>query len=277
MTEIADRVAVAKQLAANIREYLGKLTPKQMELPSACDQWQVQDVVSHLVGGAERQAGSMERGRAGNHEPPDGFVSVDNQTMSNSNAQRDIERRSKLAGGLLQAYDENYAWLHDEYDKYAAGSWDTLAWHARRGAMPGSDYLLLRIQELAIHDWDIRSALDPNAGLDPASIPALLDMSPNWLRMCFRPSEKLARPVVYGFGLGPDQPREYRLEVTGDAFEMTSGMPSGPDLSVSATAQQYLLFTYGRLSAAHGISSGKLSAEGDPSHLDRFEACFKGL
>ncbi len=36
MTEIEHRVGVAKQLAANIREGLGKLTPEQWELPSAC-------------------------------------------------------------------------------------------------------------------------------------------------------------------------------------------------------------------------------------------------
>ena len=63
VTEIEHRVAVAKRLAANIREHLGGLTPEQWELPSACAEWQVQDVVSHLIGGAERQAESMERGR----------------------------------------------------------------------------------------------------------------------------------------------------------------------------------------------------------------------
>ena len=35
ITEIERRVAVAKRLAANIRKYLGELTPEQWELPSA--------------------------------------------------------------------------------------------------------------------------------------------------------------------------------------------------------------------------------------------------
>ena len=46
MTEIEHRVAVAKRLATNIRDYLEDLTPQQWELPSACAEWQVQDVVS---------------------------------------------------------------------------------------------------------------------------------------------------------------------------------------------------------------------------------------
>ena len=56
MTEIEHRVGVAKRLAAKIRGYLGDLTPEQWELPSACAEWQVRDVVSHMIGGAERQA-----------------------------------------------------------------------------------------------------------------------------------------------------------------------------------------------------------------------------
>ena len=73
-TEIEHRVAVAKRLAANIRAYLGELTPEQWEQQSACAEWQVRDVVSHLIGGAERQTDSMERGRSGDANPPAGFA-----------------------------------------------------------------------------------------------------------------------------------------------------------------------------------------------------------
>ncbi|MEE8465750.1 MAG: maleylpyruvate isomerase N-terminal domain-containing protein, partial [Dehalococcoidia bacterium] len=90
MTEIEQRVAVAKRLAASIREYLGKLTPEQWELPSACAEWQVRDVVSHLLGGAERQAESMARGRGGDSNPPAGFVPPEPAALSATNAQRDI-------------------------------------------------------------------------------------------------------------------------------------------------------------------------------------------
>jgi len=44
-----------------------------------------------------------------------------------------------------------------------------------------------------------------------------------------------------------------------------------------ATAEHYLLFTYGRLTAAEGIRSGKLTVHGDTAHLDQFEVWFKGL
>ena len=65
--------------------------------------------------------------------------------------------------------------------------------------------------------------------------------------------------------------------MTGDAFEMGGGKASQADISLSTTAGQYLLFTYGRLTAADGISSGKLTVQGDTAHLDQFEVWFKGL
>ncbi len=277
MTEIERRVAVAKQLAENIRQYLGELTPEQWELPSACAEWQVRDVVSHLLGGAERQAESMERGRGGDSNPPAGFVPPDPAALSATNAQRDIDRRNLLAGNYLEAFDASYEALHSQFDAFGEGSWDTLCWHVRRGAMTAASYVELRIQEIAIHDWDIRSAFQPDAGLDPNCVPVLLDMSPTWLGMCFRPSARLAKPVVYGFNVGPEEPRQFRMNVTGDAFQMVPGQASQADLSLSATAEQYLLFTYGRLTAADGISSGKLTVNGDTAHLDQFEVWFKGL
>jgi uncharacterized protein (TIGR03083 family) len=277
MTEIERRVEVAKRLAANIREYLGKLTSDQWELPSACAEWQVRDVVSHLLGGAERQAESMARGRGGDSKPPAGFVPPDPAVLSANNAQRDIDRRGELAGRILEAFDSSYEGLHKQFDGFGEGSWDTLCWHVRRGAMTAASYVELRIQELAIHDWDIRSAFQSGAGLDPDCVPVLLDMSPRWLGMCFRPSARLPKPVVYGFNAGTEESGQYWMSVTGDAFEMGSGEGTQADLILNATAEDYLLFTYGRLTAGEGIGSGKLTIQGASAHLDQFEVWFKGL
>ena len=274
MTEIEHRVAVAKRLAANIRKYLGDLTPEQWELPSACVEWQVQDVVSHLIGGAERQAESMERGRGGDSNPPAGFVPPQPAELSAANAQRDINRRNEMAGHFLESFDASYKKLHLEFDEFAKTSWDTLCWHVRRGAMTAAAYVELRIQELAIHDFDIRSAFQANAGLDSDCVPVLVDMTPRWLGMCFRPSEKLPKPVVYGFDVDGEKSQ---LVVTGDAFEMKPESARNPDLSLSATGEQYLLFTYGRLTAEDGIHLGRLAVTGEISHLDQFEVWFKGL
>ena len=277
MTDIEHRVAVAKRLAVNLRKSLEQLTPKQWERPSACSEWQVQDVVSHLIGGAERQAGSMELGRRGDSNPPAGFFPQASEERSTSNAQRDIARRNQLEGRLLGAFDSSYEKLFQQFDIMGDFSWDTLCWHASSGSITAAAYVDLRIQELAIHDFDIRSALQSDAGLDPECVQVLLDMTPRWLGMCFRPTERLSKPVVYGFDINS---RKSRLTVTGDEFQMELEAAEGkaePDLTLVATGEQYLLFTYGRLTAADGMHLGRLAITGEMAHLDQFEVWFKGL
>lgn len=50
MPEIVDRIAVAKSLATGVRKYVGRLDSQQLSRPSACAEWQIADVFSHLIG-----------------------------------------------------------------------------------------------------------------------------------------------------------------------------------------------------------------------------------
>lgn len=282
---VTDRVAVARSLTSSLRDFVSGLSADQLARASACSEWQVIDVVSHLVGGAERQLASVQRGRAGQSGPPEGFVPLGNDELSATNAQRDIERRQQLEGGILDAFDSGYAELYEELDQFGPDDWSTPCWHLRRGAMPAADYVDLRIQELAIHDWDIRSAFDPDASINPQSLPALLDMSPAWLGMCFRPSARLEPSVVFRFDLAADGMREVPedlrqspvVTVDGDRFDFSRGGAASAGLVAACNVTEYLLFTYGRRTAAEALASGRLSAEGDTALLDRFGAWFRSL
>ena len=282
MPEIVDRIAVAKSLATGVRKYVGRLDSQQLSRPSACAEWQIADVFSHLIGGAERQTESMRRGRAGDAGPPAGFVPLPSAELSAVNARRDIDRGEQLGNDILRAYDSAYDELHRELAGFGPDDWETPCWHLRRGAMPAAEYVDLRIQELAVHDWDIRSALEPEATIAADSLSALFDMSPRWLGMCFRPGPKLESNVVYRFDIGRDQSRcfvsTFVVTVEGDRFGFSNETGSeATSVVVSREASKYFLFTYGRRSAAEGLRSGKLKAAGDITLLERFEEWFRGL
>ena len=278
MPSIESQIELVKTLASSVSSRAASLTPEQLALPSACSEWQVQDVVSHLVGGAERQIDSMRRGRAGDSGPPEGFVPLESAAMSATNAQRDIQRRERLGAGLVSAFNEHYSQLYEELDGFAPGGWDTLCWHLRRGAMPASDYIELRIQELAIHDWDIRKAFEDEPALHPDSIESLLSMTPKWLAMCFRPSDKLDTPVVYEFDLAPPYETSIILQVAGDSFDVLAPEDAPDDRwTVCAEAPAFLLFIYGRVTGREAIAANEFAITGDAGMLDRFEAWFKGV
>ena len=278
MTSVELQIELVKTLVSNIRNCAGSLSPEQLALPSACSEWQVQDVVSHLVGGAERQIDSMRRGKAGDSGPPEGFTAMGSSAMSATNAQRDIRRREDLGAELLTTYDGLYAQLYEELDRFGPDDWDTLCWHLRMGAMPASDYVELRIQELAIHDWDIRKALEPEPSLHPDCIESLLGMAPKWLGMCFRLSEKLDAPVVYEFDLAPPNETSIIVSVYGDGFLFHSEDDAPEDRwTVCAEASAFLLFIYGRITGREAIGANEFAITGDAGPLDRFEEWFKGV
>ena len=69
METFADRVTLLQAESARIKQYLHTLPPDAWDRPSACTQWQVRDVVAHLVGVAEVYAGFVARGIQGDHSP----------------------------------------------------------------------------------------------------------------------------------------------------------------------------------------------------------------
>ena len=100
--------------------------------------------------------------------------------------------------------------------------------------MTAAAYVELRIQELAIHDYDIRSAFQHDASLHSGCVPVLLDMTARWLSMCFRPSDRLPRPVAYRFDVGSET---YRMNVTGDQLVMEHGETPQADVSLTASEE----------------------------------------
>ena len=278
MPSIEQQIELVKTLVNDIHRNISVLTPEQLARPSACADWQVQDVLSHLIGGAERQADSMRRGRSGDSGPAPGFTPMDSSAMSATNAQRDIQRREQLgAAGLLSAFDTAYASLQEQIDAIGASDWETPCWHLRRGAISAADYLELRIQELAIHDWDMRHGLEDSPQLNANCVATLLSATPKWLGMCFRPGEKLDTPVVYEFDLAPPHETSIIVRVQGDSFDFPAEGEAPDRWTVCAEAPAFLLFIYGRITGRDAIAANEFAVTGDPALLDRFEGWFRGV
>jgi uncharacterized protein (TIGR03083 family) len=258
-------------------KYLAGLTPDQWNAPSACDLWEVRDVVAHLIGGVERQMDSLDRGMRGDSAPPPGFAPLPAEVVSTTNAQRDIERRQGLGEGLLEVFRSRYDQLRDALAGISGDQWEAPCWHHRRGTLTAREYVDLRIQELAIHDWDLRSGLEPEAQVDPESALALLDIAPAWLGMTFRPGAPLGRPLVYRWEISGSNPHRFDLMVLGDSFRIQPPVAGVADVVVKCSADAYVLLVYGRLTAQEGVASGRLAIDGEAELMRRFESWFKGL
>ncbi len=270
-------VKLISRIAERLESYLSSRPQENWSRPSRCDLWEVADVVAHLAGGAERQAQSMERGRQGRADQPEGFSPPDAVSMSASNAQRDITLRQRLADSLLNTFVENHARLHQLLTEFGPEEWEIPCWHARRGPIPARDYLDLRLQELVIHDWDIRAAIDPAAILDPEGARALLPVAQTWLAMTFRPGAKLEAPATYRFYVIGHPTASHDVTADGESFEIKAQGSNPADVTITCDGDSYLLFAYGRLDASGPGGLGRLDVQGNARLLEPFEQWFKGL
>lgn len=72
MGSVMEKVQLVKEESARIGVYLKTLKPEQWSIPSACDAWEVQDVVAHVMGAVERFGPNIVRGAGGDGSAPKG-------------------------------------------------------------------------------------------------------------------------------------------------------------------------------------------------------------
>ena len=275
---IRQEVAVIGTLARGLHGFLNGLSPDDLRRQSACDAWAVRDVAGHLTNRAERQIASMTRGRQGDSAPPPGFVApTDNMAMSAENAAADIAYSIALGNDLVATFERNYRELHRLLNGFSGDDWRRDCWHPRRGTMTAREYVSQRIQELAVHDWDIRSAFDPQTTLHPDAIPVLLGMSERWLRSVYNPGDDPpSNEIRYHFALSDAAPIDVVVQPEG--AQVGAGLhPSTDDIDmvVACNANTYLLLAYGRIDVDTAANS--LVAIGEEGLLERFARWMVGF
>ena len=275
---IRQEVAVIGALARGLNQFLNDLSPNDLRRHSACDAWTVRDVAGHLTNRAERQITSMTRGREGDSAPPPGFSAPsDMMAMSVANADADIAYSISMGDDLLPTFERRYRELHLLLNSFGGEDWRCTCWHPRRGGMTAREYVSQRIQELAVHDWDIRSAFDPQAPLHPDAIPVLLGMSARWLRSAYNPAnDPPSDEIRYHFALADAAPID--VSVRPDGVQVGAGLhPNLDDIDmvVACNANTYLLLAYGRVDVDTAANS--LVAIGEEGLLERFARWMVGF
>ena len=169
----ADNMKVLREETERITAYLAALPAESWTHSTACDAWQVRDVVAHLVGVAEFYAGNVTRGLQGDTAPPAGRPPAGSVTAAMSAegvAKRAIAEREKLGDRVLEQFRAANAHLIDVLGALNPESQTILCYHPG-GMTQAQQFIDLRLKELAVHEWDIRSCLEPSASLSAASLP----------------------------------------------------------------------------------------------------------
>ena len=264
--------------AIRLGEFLAGLEQGQWSVPSACEGWTAGDVVAHLAQGGFTWADSITRAVAGDSGPPAGQQALrPGERGSGETAQRAIDfRQDQGPAGLLQSFQEGYARLGQVLETLTPADWDKPCFH-RRGVMILSDYVALRLQELAVHSWDIRSGLDQSAAIFQDPLPVLVGRVQRWLTNCYVANSELPSPTRYRIDVSGPVPVQQDVLVNSDSFSFEGHSPRPADVTLRSDTGSYILLVYGRLDLRSAAGQGRMNIEGDPERAAQFSAWFPGV
>jgi uncharacterized protein (TIGR03083 family) len=284
MDTFAERLTCLRAESERFTQYLRTLPAEAWSRPSACTQWQVQDVVAHLVGVAEFYADTVARGLQGDASPPQGRPpagSVNAAMTAESLAKRTIAARKRLANHLLATFEATNERLNHLLAGLTPEDRQKPCYHPG-GMVPAQHFIDLRLKELALHEWDIRSRLEPDFHLSPASFSPMIELlagsvASGSLRWGFWAGPALSAAVHYGFEVSGPVPYSADIIVEGDTARVAETGDTMPDVTFRCDTETFVLLVYGRLPLAEALDSGRLAVEGDRDRALAFGQWFKGI
>ena len=274
MGSVLEKVQLVKDESARIGVYLKTLKPEDWSTPSACDAWEVQDVVAHLTGAVDRFGPNIIRGLGGDGSAPEGMPLAgvgDMVARLRANAQVAIDFRTSLGGELLAAYNDSRVRFDEVFAEVEEEDRDKLCYHAA-GTISVETYLNLRITELIVHEWDIRSRLETAHVMSAESLPSIIEMFPVFVvGRLFDPGESMPTSARFRFELTGTVPGSYDIVAGGgqNAY-MESASDKRPDAIFGCDTQTFVLLVYGRYNLEKAMADGLMVVSGDTSLTTHF-------
>ena len=250
-------IAVVAHESARLAQALQGWPEGRWQLPTYCPGWKAADAVAHLATGGDFYAQVIAAGRQGEPQLPWGV-----RDAAGFRAERAAAIQKLIDGGpsaLLAGFQRGAAKLQEVFASLRAADLSKVAWHPR-GLVPLGSWVGMRLNELVIHDWDIRQPHETPARLTPTAVPALLTVLPEMHAQFF--TQRLAD--------GPDGVHVLRAGDTAWAFRIQgktvtylAQAPTTYDTCLSADAESLILLSMGRADVAAKRQSGALAVSGD--------------
>ena len=275
-TVVRHRIQLVRGLSNEMAAYLHSL-PSDIwrdaeRYPSGCGQWNLADVVAHLVYGALGQAIVIRRALRSELSPPMAYRPL----CGADGVDHIVRLREAYGEDLIPEFNATCKELNSAFVELAPESYDLPAWpHAGESSI--SALIDERAVELAIHGWDIRYGIDRWARLSELAVPFIKAWAEENIAARLRSGSAPARPITYRFLL-EEAPTESR-DIVVSADRVHIGPPSTRDADVTfrCDANAYLLLMLGRLPFSRYIRRGRLTVAGDEMLAKRFSDWFQPM
>ena len=238
-----------------------------------CTGWTIAGAVIHLCQVAELLGDSIARGIAGDGGPPPLVVS---DGIPAWRAHRAEVMKASLAlppAELLEWYRRAVAALNDAADAIPNAPADAQGWHPV-GPRPLQWVVDQWLFELALHDWDVRVALDPVAEVRPAVRDAFGRTLPARVGRGFSRADDPALAGRYRVVLTGDDPYTFLLVVGDGRLEDRADDGAPADATIRADPHAFAMVTTNRRPIDNYEGTDRWHVEGDAERAHAFARAF---
>lgn len=243
------------------------------EQPSDCAGWTIAGAFIHIVQVSELLGDSLKRGQAGDPGPPPA-AKEDLLAWRAARAARLQAALTQSPAELMDWYRRGVGALTAELDAIPGADPAARAWH------PIGPQTLAWIQEqwlfeIALHDWDIRVALDPTADVRPAVQAAFARTLPGRLPRGFGTGNDPALAGSYRVELQADQPLTVTFQAGDGGLRVVPNDGAAPDVTIVSDPSAFALVCTNRRPVEPYIQAGRWQTSGDATRAAGFAEAFK--
>ena len=270
------RVNILQAEAESFKTYLSSLPAEAWNQPSACEGWTVADVVGHLNG--QNFASRVARGLADDASPPEGAPLVehhDEDRFAEDIFQRALSNREEHGENLLESFIPRLDESVQVFNTVGPNDWEKPCYWPP-GPEPVRTLLDMRIAELTMHAWDIRSTFDAGYRLSDDSVRVLMQTVDRAVRRAFRPDVDIQSEIRYRFEVMEPFETAYDVVMAAQGTHIEPSGKQGADVTFRCDGETYVLVMYGRLSPEDATAQGRLTFQGDSELAGSFGRRFKG-
>jgi uncharacterized protein (TIGR03083 family) len=214
------------------------------ESPTFCTNWQVRDVVAHLIDSTEGYFPGWEMARGGGGEAPEplGLRGMLDRNDERARAMRNLSQKEvveRLRADLERAMGF-YESLTDE-------DWGGLmCFHPSMGPLPAFFYPTFQLADYGVHNWDLREGLGRHRGL-PGDTADLLSPIMFILWQATADTDSLSQPLGLGVRLSGPNGGTWRLAASKEGVTVEPGDVGDLPLVIDFDPADLVLTAYGRI------------------------------
>ena len=255
--------------------FVESLSADDWSTPSACEGWEVGEVVAHLAGGTGMWAtlipalvsGSVGEGASWGLPDPSRHDQVGAESVEYRKRVGDEGVKRELTDNATRLTEVLESLTADDAEKTSAAAW------GGRGNVRSTVGTI--VGEVIFHRWDVESRVRPGTHLPPDALPLLMGFVAGWRGFGFQKRE-LAAPIYYRWRLS-DPPATWDVLVNGDSFEHVRNATRDPDVVFETDTETYILAGMGRMDLADAVRSGRVKATGSAEAVAAYQGFFASL